>query len=126
MCAKLNRTGDLMLIIKTDYREGIMFVRLKGELTKDSIIKLDKKVTKRVKSLSIHNLVLNVSNLKDIDYKGINRLFYNYEMIKENKGRIMLCGNNINIDKRLKKSRLLKYIKEISDELCAMKILNER
>ncbi len=126
MCAKLNRTGDLMLIIKTDYREGIMFVRLKGELTKDSIIKLDKKVTKRVKSLSIHNLVLNVSNLKDIDYKGINRLFYNYEMIKENNGSIMLCGNNINIDKRLKKSRLLKYIKEISDELCAMKILNER
>lgn len=115
-----------MLTVKTEYKDGTMFVRLKGELTKDSIIKLDKQVTKRIQTKNIHNLVLNCSNLKSIDYKGINRLFYNYEIIKENNGRIMLCGNNFNINKRLKKSRLLKYIYEISDELCAIKILNER
>lgn len=101
-----------------------MFVRLRGELTKDTVSKLDKKVTNKIENLGICNLVFNVTNLKIIDYKGINKLLYNYEIIKKNKGKILLCGNNLNISKKIKKSRLLNYIYEISNELCAMKIIN--
>lgn len=115
-----------MLTINIEYREEIMFVKLKGELTKNTINKLDKKVTKKVEGLNICNLVFNVENLKIIDYKGINKLLYNYEIIKKNKGKILLCGNNINIKKILKNSRILKYILEIKDELCAQKIINTR
>lgn len=113
-----------MLTINTEFRKGIMFVRLKGELTKDTVNKLDKKVTKIVEENGICNIVFNVSDLKVIDYKGINRLLYNYELCKSNQGKILLCGNNYNIKSKLKKSRLLNYIYEISDELCAMKIIN--
>lgn len=113
-----------MLTISTEYRGEVFFVRLKGELTRDTVYKLDKKVTKKVENLSICNLVLNVINLKYIDYKGIYKLLYNYEMVKKNKGRVLLCGNNNNICKKLKKSRLLNYIYEVKDELCAMKINN--
>ncbi len=101
-----------------------MFVRLKGELTKDTYYKLDKKVTNKIENLGICNLVFNLEKLKYIDYKGIYKLLYNYELIIKNKGRILLCGNNLKINKILKKSRILNYIYEISDELCAMKILN--
>ena len=113
-----------MLTINIEYREEIMFVRLKGELTKDTVAKLDKKVTNKIENLGICNLVLNVTNLKLIDYKGINKLLYNYEIVKNNKGKILLCGNNLNIKNILKKSRILNYIYEISDELCAIKIIN--
>lgn len=113
-----------MLTINTDYRKGIMFVRLKGELTKDTVMKLDKKVTNKIKRCGICDLVFNVSNLKIIDYRGINKLLYNYEIIKQNKGKTLLCGNNFNISKILRKSHLLNYIYEVSDELCAMKIIN--
>ena len=111
-----------MLTINTEYKKGIMFVRLKGELTKDTYYKLDKKVTNKIENLGINNLVFNVTNLKFIDYKGIYKLLYNYEIVKKNKGRVLLCGNNLKICNKLKKCRLLHYIKEIKDELYAIKI----
>lgn len=113
-----------MLTINTEFRKGIMFVRLRGELTKDTVGKLDKKVTNIVEKNGICNLVFNVSNLSVIDYKGVSKLLYNYELCKKNKGKALLCGNNYKINIKLRKSRLLNYIYEISDELCAMKIIN--
>ena len=115
-----------MLSVGTEFRKGILFVRLKGELTKDTIDKLNKKVTNIVKENGIRNVVFNVSNLTSIDVKGINTIFYNYELCKKNEGRSLICGNNDSIRKKLKKSRLVNYIYETTDELSAIKILNLR
>lgn len=125
LCAKLIRKGDIILTVNVLNRNNILLVRLKGELTKDTVYKLDKKVTKKVEGNECYNLVINVSNLKFIDYKGINKLLYNYEIVKKNKGKVLLCGNNLNIGKRLKRSRLLNYIYEFNDELCCCKYLNK-
>ena len=114
-----------MLSVSTQYIGGILFVRLKGELTLDTTYKLDKKVTKKITDDNINNLVFNLKNLKLIDYRGINKLLYNYEIVKKIGGNILLCGNNININNVLKKSHLLNYINEIKDELCAVEILNK-
>lgn len=115
-----------MLNVGTEFRKGILFVRLKGDLNKDTIYKLNKKVTNIVKDSGIRNVVFNLERLKSIDIKGINSIFYNYELCKKNNGRSLLCGNNDNIRKRLKSSRLINYVYEISDELTAIKILNMR
>lgn len=115
-----------MLNVGTEFRKGILFVRLRGHLNKDTIYKLNKRVTKVVKENGIRNIVFNFSNLKSIDVKGINTIFYNYELCKNNDGRSFMCGNNDNIRKKLKKSRLINYIYETSDEISAMKLLNLR
>ena len=115
-----------MLNVGTEFRKGILFVRLKGHLNKDTINKLNKRVTKLVKDNGIRKIVFNFSNLKSIDIKGINTIFYNYELCKNNEGRSLMCGNNDNIRKKLKKSRLINYISETTDELSAIKILNLR
>ena len=115
-----------MLSIKTEFRKGILFVRLKGHLNKDTIDKLNKKVTNIVKINGIRNIVFNFANLKSIDIKGINTIFYNYELCKNNEGISMFCGNNDNIRNKLKKSRLINYVYETQDELSAMRILNLR
>ena len=60
-----------MLIVKTEFRKGILFVRLKGHLNKDTINKLNKKVTDVIKNNGIRNVVFNFSDLKSIDMKGI-------------------------------------------------------
>lgn len=113
-----------MLNVITEFRRGILFVRLRGDLNKNTISKLNKKVTNIVKANGISNVVFNFSNLKSIDIKGINTIFYNYELCKKNDGRSFICGNNDNIRKKLKKSRLINYIYETTDELNAMRILN--
>ena len=113
-----------MLTVTTEFRKGILFVRLKGHLNKDTIHKLNKKVTNVIKDNGIRNVVFNFSKLKSIDMKGINTIFYNYELCRDNEGRSFMCGNNDNIRSKLKKSRLINYVYETTDELNAMKILN--
>ena len=115
-----------MLTVTTEFRKGILFVRLKGHLNKDTIGKLNKKVTTVIKDNGIRNVVFNFSNLKSIDMKGINAIFFNYELCRNNNGRSFMCGNNDNIRNKLKKSRLINYVYETKDELTATKILNLR
>ena len=115
-----------MLNVGTEFRKGILFVRLKGHLNKNTINKLNKRVTRLVKDNGIRNVVFNFTNLKSIDIKGINTIFYNYELCKNNEGRSLMCGNNDNIRNKLKRSRLVNYIYETTDELSAIKILNLR
>ena len=115
-----------MLNVGTEFRKGILFVRLKGHLNKDTINKLNKKVTNVVKENGIRNIVFNFTNLKSIDIKGINIIFYNYELCKNNEGISMFCGNNDNIRNKLKKSRLINYVYETKDELSAIRIMNLR
>ena len=115
-----------MLNVGTEFRKGILFVRLKGHLNKDTVYKLNKKVTKIVKENGIRNIVFNFTNLKSIDIKGINAIFYNYELCKNNEGRSMFCGNNDKIRNKLKRSRLVNYIYETNDELSAIRILSLR
>ena len=115
-----------MLNVGTEFRKGILFVRLKGHLNKDTVNKLNKKVTNIVKENGIRNIVFNFTNLKSIDIKGINAIFYNYELCKKNEGISMFCGNNEKIKDKLKKSRLINYVYETKDELNAIRILNLR
>lgn len=112
-----------MLEINMECRKGILFIRLGGELTKDTVFKLNEEVTELVKEAGIRNIVFNVENLISIDMKGISTLFYNYELCKNNRGKSMLCGvENTAIKQKLVNSRLLKYMNETNDELSAFHI----
>lgn len=113
-----------MLNINTEFRKGIMFVRLEGELKKDTIKIFNDEVIEIIKKAKISNVVFNLNELNLIDFKGINSILYAYELCKKRKGKSLMCGNNINIKNRLKKSRLVNYVYEVSDELTAIKILN--
>lgn len=114
-----------MLDINFEFRKGILFVRLKGNLNKNTIGKLQNEVTDMIKDNGIRNVVFNVSELNTIDIKGINSLLYNYELCKGNNGQSLLCGlNNSLVRHRVENSRLLKYMSETSDELSAFNIIN--
>ena len=110
-----------MLNIIVEFRKGILFVRLEGELTKNTYHKLDEEVTTLIKENRIRNVVFNIENLTNIDMKGISFLYYNYEICNYNKGKIMVCGlKDEKIKTRIKNSHLLNYMYEISDELVAI------
>lgn len=113
-----------MLEIKTEFRRGIFFVRLEGSLVKNTVNLLEKEVTNLIESNGFKNIVFNVEKLNYIDLKGINALFYNYEKLNKNKIKLMMCGiNNENVKNKLKKSRILNYMHEISDEFEAFNLV---
>lgn len=112
-----------MLDTIIEYRKGILFIRLIGSLTKETIDKLND-INNIIKENEIRNIVINMNELKSIDIKGINTLFYIYELCKKNKGRILICeAKNDEVRKRLKNSRILNYIKEIKNELIAFDLI---
>ncbi len=114
-----------MLNINMEFRKGILFVRLAGELTKNTYSKLNDEVTILVKENGIRNIVFNVSELEQIDMKGISFLYYNYELCNRNNGKILVCGlKSENVKHRLRHSRILNYMYEVSDELKAMETIN--
>jgi len=114
-----------LLNIDMEFKKGILFVRLKGVLNKKTIGKLHDEVTILVKDNGIRNIVFNISELISIDYYGINALLCNYELVKQNNGKTLLCGiNNTFVKYRLNNSRILKYMYETSNELTAINAIN--
>ncbi len=113
-----------MLDINFEFRKGVLFIRLVGVLTKNTVKKLDSEVTTLIRDNGIRNVVFNVSNLKKIDLKGISRLFYNYELCKQNRGvSLLCCVDNKNILERIKSTRLLQYMIGVRDELSAFNFI---
>lgn len=109
--------------VATEFRGGILFVRLSGSLTKETVDVLNNKVTSVINRLGVRHVVFNVEKLDNIDYKGIHTLLYNYEMVRRNDGNVFLCGSNDKVDNILKHNHVFKYISEISSELCALNLM---
>ena len=114
-----------MLNINMEFLRGILFVRLKGVLNKNTVEKLDEEVTSLIESNGVRNIVFNVNNLNSIDHYGINALLHNYEICRNNSGRTLICGlNNVLVKNRINRSRLLNYMYKTTNELTALNKIN--
>ncbi|MBS7021383.1 MAG: STAS domain-containing protein [Firmicutes bacterium] len=114
-----------MLEIDMEFRKGILFVRLRGELTDHTVDVMNREVTKTVEDYGIGNLVFNISDLNKIDEIGIQSILNNSELAKRSKGRALLCGiSNLELKQVLKRNQVFKYMNETSDELTALSIIH--
>ena len=114
-----------MLEINMEFRKGILFIRLIGELNFKTAQKLENEVTELVYENGIRNLVFNLEEVTNIDMKGINALMKNYEFCRKNDGKTLVCNlDNSQVKNRVYKSRLLKYMYEVRDELSAINVMN--
>lgn len=111
-----------MLAITTEYRKGILFVRLQGSLISSTISHLNNEVDNWLLG-GITNIVFNLNNVDEIDNSGNDALLNYYRILNKNNGHSLICGVNNHINKNLKKTKLLNYIYEISDELSAIKVM---
>lgn len=107
-----------------EYRKGIVFLRLKGNLTKRTSYKLEDYVNEIVLDQGLNNFVLNLNDLKDTDLKGVSTIYYTYDLIKKHKGEIFIClKNNEHLKNILKKQKVLNYIDIIENEIEAFKLV---
>lgn len=113
-----------MLDINFEFRRGILFIRLCGVLTRATIDDFDSLVTTLIRDNGIRNVVFNVSGLDKIDFKGISRLFYNYELCKKNRGvSLLCCVDNDVIHSKIGSTRLFKYMLDVDNELSAFNFI---
>ena len=105
-------TGVISLLkINTEFRKGIMFIRIKGSLTRENIDSIEYEDFKYV--------VFNLDNLLSIDSYAINYIIkYNDKMLKDN-GKLIICENSNSLSGNLFKNR----IPIIDNEIKAFKMI---
>ena len=97
-----------MLKINMEFRKGILFIRLKGDLNKETIRGIIDKDFKYI--------VLNIDNMYSIDSYSINYLNKLYQFINSTSGKMIIC-DKFNISRRL-----LSDIPKIDNEFDAFKL----
>ena len=109
-----------MLDINFEFIKGVLFVRLDGKINFSNSDNIEKNITSIVSNGGIKYLVLNVINL--VIEERVSLFDNCYECIKENKGKMFICGLKTSLDKVI--SPDYRYCDKINSELLALKALN--
>ena len=98
-----------MLKISTEFRKGVLFVRLAGRIDNDSYLE---SINKLIEDIGIRYVVLNTNNLRAIDVDSINDIIeYNKKILKDQR-RLLICDAN-NSRKRIFSDNIQKISCEI-------------
>lgn len=114
-----------MLTINTEFRKGILFVRLEGILSDDTCDNLRILLDDIIGSNNVCFVVFNIEKLNYIDLDGINLLIKYNKLLEQKKGRALVCGiSNELVKIRITNTNMLDYMFETSDELGAINVIN--
>ena len=80
-----------MLDINFEFRKGIFFVRLIGDLTKDTYGLVSEKLEKLILENKFKYIVVNTDRIKRIDFTGLNFINQIYFLIKESESNLIIC-----------------------------------
>lgn len=108
-------------ILKMDieYENPILFVRFKGTIDKRVAYRINNYLVSLLKKHNIKYLICNLTNLQNIDISGMEALVNLKCIIKNNKGKMYLCGLNSKIEKYLKPLK----INKADNEFLAVELL---
>ncbi len=108
-----------MLYMDLEYRKGVLFVRLDGNLTRKNTYKINNYLTPVLLKHRIKYLVYNLFSVLKVDESGLDCLLRSKHAMKVNQGSIYLCEVPDHLKKEVKRLR----IKETDTELTALDIL---
>lgn len=97
-----------------EYRKGILFVRLKGNLNANTAPKFEEYAIPIIKDYGIKYIVYNLSELISLDTYGEKALIKGGNEAKVNDGKVLIVNNRIN--------SCLDY-DNVSNELIALDLL---
>lgn len=110
-----------MLEIDMRFKQGILFVRLKGILNGDTCSKLEESLSSLIEDNGIKYVLFNLSKLEYIDKYGINIIIKNYIKISSNDGKFIICG----IDKMFNyNTNIIDNLYQIRDEEKVFELVN--
>ena len=79
-----------MFKVDFEFRKGILFVRLKGCLTKETYLKNKRILVDTIDSIGCNYIALNIDGLTSIDIYGINYISNFYNLISNNSGKLVI------------------------------------
>ena len=116
--------GGTMLNIDTEYKRGILFVRLQGVLNKDTSVKLNKLLECAIIKAGIKYLMINFEQLVSIDEIGLEVINKNCLLLINNEGKLLTCGYNNKISLIIENSSFNNLIYKTNNEVGAFNIIS--
>lgn len=83
-----------MLKINYEFRKGIFFIRLIGDLDKKNYYKQEKYLYDLINYNGFKSIVLNTNMVRNVDLYGINYIACFYDILKENNQNLILCDKS--------------------------------
>ena len=80
-----------ILKINFEFRKGIFFIRLIGNLNKDTYLKNENELVELITLNKFKYVVINTNNLSSVDLAGINCITKMYYLVNENKSNLVIC-----------------------------------
>ena len=80
-----------MLKISFEFRKGIFFIRLIGDLNKESYKQIDEEINELITINKFKYIVINTNHLKNVDLDGLNYITKIYYLTKENESNLVIC-----------------------------------
>ncbi|MBQ8681551.1 MAG: hypothetical protein IJ509_01385 [Bacilli bacterium] len=104
-----------MIDIRTEYRKGVLFIRLIGRIDNNDYLN---EIRDLINKIGINYIVLNLENLNYISLESIDHIMkYNNEILKKKK-HLLICDSNQG------RGRIFeKFIPNISSELEAFSLI---
>lgn len=117
---------DEMLEINMEFARGMLFIRLTGILSKRTSKELKETLDRMIDEQGIKYFVINLESLDYIDEEGIQLIMNRYFDVTLHEGRLVICGYNHHIQKRVKKDleRAFRNIESSTNELTALHLIN--
>ena len=115
-----------MLNIDLEFRYGMLFIRLEGELNKDNYMKFSNCLENMIYNNGLKYFVINLENLTYVDDRGLKEIINKYFDIKLNDGNLVICGydNKINNIHNILLKDVFSQIRHTNNELNAFKLLS--
>lgn len=92
-----------MLYMFLEYNNGVLFIRLEGNLTRDTSYKINNYLIPVIIKQKVKQLVINISKVEKIDLTGYEALINLRDASREIRGNIYFSNNNNEHNKMLKK-----------------------
>lgn len=83
-----------MLKINFEYRKGIFFIRLIGNLNNQNYKQKDKILRNLITENNFKYIVINTNYLKKVDLDGLNYLLEIFYITKNNQSELVICDKN--------------------------------
>lgn len=87
-----------MIKINFEFRKGIFFIRLIGNLNKESYKQVEIELNSLINDNQFKYIVINTNYLKTIDLTGLNYLTQIYFMTITNKSNLVICDKSKRIN----------------------------
>lgn len=101
-----------MLKINFEFRKGIFFIRLIGNLNNKNYQQKENLLKELIIENQFKYIVINTNYINKIDLDGLNYLLELFYITKENESNLIICDKN-NILKRLLNNKIPSIKEEI-------------